>query len=70
MFFTRLRTIGVSHFVLHVEISCKKNMLLSYNYFFCTNTSSDVVHVSTYIYIDKNKVLHVLQQLTEFTNNL
>lgn len=67
MFFTRLRTIGESYFVLHVEISCTKNMLLSYSYICCTNTCSQMLYMYLQIYIDKNKVL--LQQLTEFTNN-
>lgn len=67
MFFTRLRTISVSYFVLHVEISCTKNMLLSYSYIFCTNTCAQMLYMYLHIYIDKNKVL--LQQLTEFTNN-
>lgn len=69
MFFTRLRTIGISYFVLHVEISCTKNMLLSYSYIFCTNTCAQMLYMylHLYIYRDKNKVL--LQQLTEFTNN-
>lgn len=57
MFFIRLRIIGESYFVLYVEISCIKNMLLFYSYIFCINIFLDVVYVFIYIYIDKNKVL-------------